>query len=80
MLVETSKANRLWGSHHRKLEKVHDGTWRNRWTQRARVQQAYYNAHPERFRRPPSTPAPAGIVGINLPAERRKDAERLQTG
>jgi putative transposase len=59
-------------------DEVHDGTWRDRWTQRARVQQAYYTAHPERFRRPPSTPAPAGIVGINLPEE-RKNAERLQS-
>lgn len=60
-------------------DEVHDGTWRGRWIQRASVQQAYYNAHPERFHKPPSTPAPAGIVGINLPQERRKDAERLQT-
>jgi putative transposase len=59
-------------------DEVHDGTWRDRWAQRARVQQVYYNAHPERFRRPPSTPAPAGIVGINLPEE-RKNAERLQS-
>jgi putative transposase len=61
-------------------DEVHDGTWRDRWAQRVRVQQDYYNAHPERFRRPPSTPAPAGYVGINLPDERKKELERLQTG
>jgi len=53
---------------------VHDGTWRQRWEQRDRAQQAYYDAHPERFRYRPSTPAPAGIVGINLP---KNDTERL---
>jgi len=31
------------------------------------VQQAYYDAHPERFRNRPRTPVPAGLVGINQP-------------
>ncbi|WP_034220983.1 IS3 family transposase [Actinotalea ferrariae] len=59
-------------------DEVHDGTWRQRWTARARVQQSYYDAHPERFREPPVTPAPPGLVGINLD-ERRPAADRLQT-
>ena len=37
--------------------------------QRDRAQQAYYAKHPERFRRQPRTPTPAGIVGINLPKD-----------
>lgn len=61
-------------------DEVHDGTWRDRWAQRSRVQQTYYDTHPERFHKPPSTPAPAGYVGINLPDERKKELERLQTG
>lgn len=44
---------------------VHDGTWRRLWRQRDLTQQAYYQAHPERFTRRPLTPAPAGLVGIN---------------
>jgi putative transposase len=60
-------------------DEVHDGTWRDRWAHRARVHHAYYNAHPERFRRPPSTPAPAGLVGINVPKEHKDPTERLQT-
>ena len=46
---------------------VHDGSWRTRWQTRHLAQQAYYEAHPERFRDRPRTPAPANIVGINLP-------------
>lgn len=48
-------------------DEVHDGTWRQAWQQRDQALQAYYAKHPERFRRAPRTPAPAGIVGINLP-------------
>ena len=58
---------------------VHDGTWQQRWAERSQVQRAYYDSHPERFRRPPRTPAPAGYVGINLSEERKKELERLQT-
>ena len=58
-------------------DEVHDGTWRRLWAQRSRVQRAYYDEHPERFRQPPTTPAPAGLVGINLPDD-RKTTERLQ--
>ncbi len=47
-------------------DEVHDGTWRELWQQRDHVQQSYYAAHPERFRRRPTTPAPAALVGINL--------------
>jgi putative transposase len=46
---------------------VHDGTWHHRWNQRDQTQQAYYTAHPERFRHRPQTPTPATTVGINLP-------------
>lgn len=49
---------------------VHDGSWRHLWQHRERVQHAYYQAHPERFRDRPHTPMPAGFVGINTPAER----------
>ena len=55
---------------------VHDGTWVQLWQQRDQTQQAYYDSHPERFRNRPHTPAPAGIVGINLPTESKP--ERLQ--
>ena len=61
-------------------DEVHDGTWRHRWDERDRAQQAYYAAHPERFRHPPRTPTPAGVVGINLPKNDtpQSDIERLQ--
>ena len=54
-------------------DQVHDGSWLDRWKHRANTHQAYYQAHPERFRRRPRTPAPANTVGINLP----KPDERL---
>lgn len=59
---------------------VHNGTWRHLWARRAQTQQAYYQQHPERFRTRPSTPAPAGLVGINLTADRAEEieADRLQ--
>lgn len=58
---------------------VFDGSWREIWQRRDAAQQAYYEAHPERFRRRPTTPAPAEIVGINLPDEDdTTDTERLQ--
>lgn len=49
---------------------VHDGTWREVWQQRETALQRYFEAHPERFRARPKTPAPAGTVGINLPDEK----------
>lgn len=54
---------------------VHDGTWRSLWARRAQTQQAYYVQHPERFRARPTTPAPAGLVGINLPADRAPETK-----
>lgn len=48
-------------------QQVHDGTWRELWTQREQTQHAYHDAHPERFHRRPITPAPAAAVGINMP-------------
>ena len=59
-------------------DEVHDGSWRTLWQQRDHAQQAYYAAHPERFRRPPRTPMPAGLVGINLPKpDSETETERL---
>lgn len=57
-------------------DQVHDGTWQALWRHRDAAQQAYYAAHPERFRARPSTPAPAGLVGINLPGQ--TGPQRLQ--
>lgn len=61
-------------------DQVHDGTWADAWQQRVEVHQAYYATHPERFRTRPRTPRPPGYVGINLPAERKKELERLHSG
>lgn len=60
---------------------VHHGTWRQLWTQRTQTQRAYYQQHPERFHKPPTTPAPADLVGINLPAQHTAEtpAHRLQS-
>lgn len=49
---------------------VHDGSWREAWQTREHALQRYFQAHPERFRARPSTPTPAGTVGINLPNEK----------
>jgi transposase InsO family protein len=59
---------------------VHDGTWRQAWARRETTQQAYYDTHPERFRKRPTTPLPARIVGINLPKDHTPPAtkQRLQ--
>lgn len=46
---------------------VHDGSWREVWQTRERALQRYFEAHPERFRARPRTPAPNDTVGINLP-------------
>lgn len=56
---------------------VHHGHWIQRWHKRDQALQAYYGAHPERFRRRPRTNSPKPIVGINLPTETEPD--RLQT-
>ena len=52
---------------------VHDGTWAQHWDRRDHTLQAYYAAHPERFRNRPSTKTPNPVVGINLPAENEPD-------
>lgn len=49
---------------------VHDGSWRQAWRTRDEALQHYFEAHPERFRARPTTPTPAGTVGINLPNEK----------
>lgn len=49
---------------------VHDGSWAETWTTRDNALQRYFETHPERFRARPSTPTPAGTVGINLPTEK----------
>jgi putative transposase len=59
---------------------VHDGSWVALWHQRDHTLQAYYAAHPERFHHRPTTPAPAGIVGINLPENPENQTKRLQPG
>ena len=59
-------------------DEVHDGTWRHAWARRDAIQQAYHAEHPERFRRPPRTPTPAGIVGINLPKHANDDKPELE--
>jgi len=50
-------------------DEVHDGTWHQAWVKRDQVLADYYDKHPERFRARPVTPAPPGIVGINIPEE-----------
>jgi putative transposase len=55
---------------------VHSGAWIQSWQQRDHVHQAYYDTHPERFRRRPHTSAPSPVVGINLP---KTEPDRLQT-
>lgn len=50
---------------------VGDGTWEQVWEVRDRALQRYYEQHPERFRARPSTPRPAGRVGINLPEKQQ---------
>lgn len=58
---------------------VFDGSWRELWERRDAAHHAYYEAHPERFRGRPSTPAPEAVVGINLPGdEDTQPTERLQ--
>lgn len=52
---------------------VHTGTWVHQWTRRDDVLQAYYDAHPERFRARPHTKSPEPVVGINLPAANNPD-------
>lgn len=48
---------------------VGDGSWREVWKTRDLALQHYYDTHPERFRGRPVTPAPADLVGINLPKQ-----------
>jgi len=50
-------------------EQVHDGSWEQVWQVRQQALEDYCRKHPARFHRRPATPAPAGIVGINLPSE-----------
>ena len=48
-------------------QQVHDGSWRHAHRVRDQALQHYHQKHPERFRARPTTPAPAGTVGINIP-------------
>ena len=50
-------------------DEVHNSAWQQRWEHRDAALQAYYDAHPERFRARPHTASPKPVVGINLPAE-----------
>ncbi|ULN43377.1 DDE-type integrase/transposase/recombinase [Mycolicibacterium crocinum] len=56
-------------------DEVHNGSWTQRWHHRDQALQAYYDAHPERFRARPHVTSPDPVVGINLPAE--NDPNRL---
>lgn len=51
---------------------VHDGSWEQVWHTRDAALQSYFETHPERFRQRPTTPTPAGTVGINLPDQKPK--------
>lgn len=74
-----------WYNHHHRHSgialftpaEVHNGQWQQRWQQREHALQAYYELHPERFRRRPHTKSPSAVVGINLCAE--TEPNRLQT-
>ena len=60
---------------------VHDGTWRQRWHRRDQTQQAYYKAHPERFRdahehQPP--PKPSASTSPTLNDSRQLDNARIR--
>jgi putative transposase len=46
-------------------DQVHDGSWNDAWDKRQDALVEYYAQHSERFAKPPTTPAPAGVVGIN---------------
>jgi putative transposase len=52
---------------------VHHERWMQQWRRRDQALQAYYDAHPERFRGRPTTSTPRPVVGINLPAETEPD-------
>lgn len=56
---------------------VDDGTWIHTWAARQKVLIDYHQAHPARFSQRPVTPAPAEIVGINLPDD-PAELEQLQ--
>jgi putative transposase len=66
----------FYNAHHRHSgialftpDQVHSGTWTRHRDRRDHALQAYYDAHPERFRHRPHTKCPSPIVGINLPDE-----------
>lgn len=46
-------------------DQVQDGSWNTVWEKRQDTLAKYYAQHPERFAKPPTTPAPAEVVGIN---------------
>ncbi|MGP5641643.1 hypothetical protein ACTXPS_19695 [Brachybacterium tyrofermentans] len=66
-----------WHNHQHKHSKialfsptqVHDDTWRDAWKNCDTALQRYFHKHPEIFHARPRTPAPAEIVGINLPEQ-----------
>jgi len=47
-------------------QQIHDGTWKHAHGIRDHSLQHYHQQHPERFRARPTTPSPAGTVGINM--------------
>lgn len=48
-------------------EQVHTGQWRTMHDRRKVTLDAYYQAHPDRFHHPPTTPSPPNAAGINHP-------------
>jgi hypothetical protein len=60
-------------------DEVHDGSWRERWLQRDRAHQAYYAAHPERFRDRPRTVRHRRHQPAQTPKVGRLTPDRLTT-
>jgi putative transposase len=55
-------------------DQVHDGTWTVTAAHRQALLTAHYQAHPERYRRPPAVKGPHETVWINKPTERTDQA------
>ena len=58
-------SHRHSGIAHFTPDQVQDGSWNTVWEKRQDTLAKYYAQHPERFAKPPTTPAPAEVVGIN---------------
>jgi putative transposase len=60
-------------------DEVNDGSWRERWLQRDHPHQAYYAAHPERFRDRPRTVRHRRHQPTQTPKVGRLTPDRLTT-